>query len=164
MRAKSAPERRRPPPPRRRVVGDRDASAVAPEAHRHPQGAPVVLEAGGGAVDGDAVHLEAHRVEGDLGRRRVDAPHLERRWQHYLGGDAKPVLKPLAATPREQIEKARERLLDASKALRMIEDLPWFDKERPNYPDRLTRARDAVAQARAEVAKIERGGAQAVAS
>lgn len=32
-----------------------------------------------------------------LNPHKVDAPHLERRWQHYLGGETKPVIKPVIA-------------------------------------------------------------------
>lgn len=108
-----------------------------------------------------AVEVEEYFVQNPAW---CDAKKLQGDWQKLLAGRPKPLARALVASQREQLEKARERLLDASKALRVIEDLPWFDKEKANYPDRLTRARDAVAQARSEVAKVERGGAQAVAS
>lgn len=34
-------------------------------------------------------------------KHKVDAPHIERRWHSYLGGDAKPVLKPVVAPKPE---------------------------------------------------------------
>lgn len=92
-----------------------------------------------------------------LNPQDVDAPHLERRWQKYLAGPTKPVLKPLAATPREQLEKARERLQDAAKTLRIIEGLPWFDKEKPTYPERLAKATADVSRLRGELSKLENG-------
>lgn len=87
----------------------------------------------------------------------VSPEHVRKHWQKYLGGDARPVLKPVVATPREQLEKARERLQDAAKTLRIIEGLPWFDKEKPTYPGRLAQATADVSRLRGELAKLESG-------
>lgn len=90
-------------------------------------------------------------------KHRVTPEHLKKNWTVYLGGDLKPVLKPVVATPREQLEKARERLQDAAKTLRIIEGLPWFDKEKPTYPGRLAQATADVSRLRGELAKLESG-------
>jgi len=86
-----------------------------------------------------------------------DAKKLAADWPKLLADRPKPVLKQLVATPREQLEKARERLQDAAKTLRIIEGLPWFDKEKPGYPGRLAQATADVSRLRGELAKLESG-------
>lgn len=94
----------------------------------------------------------------------VTPEHVRKHWQKYLGGAAKPVLKPVVATPREQLDKAKERLRAAFVEVNRLDGLPWFDREKPSWPARRERAQAELTAAGAALAVLERGASQAVAS
>lgn len=101
-----------------------------------------------------AVEAEEYFVENPAW---CDAKKLATDWQKLLAGRPKPLARTVAIDRREQLEKARERLQDAAKTLRIIEGLPWFDKEKPTYPERLAKATADVSRLRGELAKLESG-------
>jgi hypothetical protein len=92
----------------------------------------------------------------------VDAKHLEGRWQRYLGGAPKPVVRAVGPMAQELLQTARERLTAAQRDVNRLDNAPWFDKEASHFPDRVARAAAELKAARAALNALT--APQAVAS